>query len=104
MAVVYSTDSSFESDIAEGIVLVDFYADWCGPCKMIAPVLEELAPEVSDYAKIVKVNVDECPGVSGEYKVMSIPTLILFKDGEKVDQTVGFQPKPALKALIDSAK
>ncbi|MGL4335632.1 MAG: thioredoxin [Turicibacter sp.] len=104
MAVMYTTDSGFKQDIESGLVLVDFYADWCGPCKMIAPILDELATEVEGVAKIVKVNVDECPGVAAEYKVMSIPTLILFKDGEKVQQTVGFQPKAALLSLIESNK
>ena len=104
MSITYSTDATFKTDIAEGIVLVDFYADWCGPCKMIAPALEALAPEIADYAKIVKVDTDKCQATAREYGVMSIPTLILFKNGEKVNQSVGFQPKEALKALVDSAK
>lgn len=104
MSVIYATEETFAQEIANGLVLVDFYADWCGPCKMIAPVLDELATEVEGTAKIVKVNVDNCPGVASEYKVMSIPTLILFKNGEVVQQTVGFQPKAALLSLIDSNK
>lgn len=93
MAVIHATEENFAQEIATGLVLVDFYADWCGPCKMIAPVLEELATELQGVAKIVKVNVDHCPGVASQFKVMSIPTLILFKDGQAVQQTVGFQPK-----------
>ena len=89
---------------AEGVAVVDFFATWCGPCKMIAPVLDELATELEGTAKIVKVNVDNCPAVAAEYKVMSIPTLILFKDGQAVQQTVGFQPKASLLSLIEANK
>ncbi len=104
MAVIHATEENFAQEIATGLVLVDFYADWCGPCKMIAPVLEELATELQGVAKIVKVNVDHCPGVASQFKVMSIPTLILFKDGQAVQQTVGFQPKSSLLSLIESHK
>lgn len=81
MSVIYATEETFAQEISSGLVLVDFYADWCGPCKMIAPVLDELATELEGTVKIVKVNVDNCQSVAAEYKVMSIPTLILFKDG-----------------------
>ena len=106
MAVVKLTTDNFDQEVlqAQQPVLVDFYADWCGPCKMIAPVLEELATELQGVAKIVKVNVDHCPGVASQFKVMSIPTLILFKDGQAVQQTVGFQPKASLLSLIESHK
>ena len=103
-SVIHATEDSFKKEIESGLTLVDFYADWCGPCKMIAPVLEELATEVSEAAKIVKVNVDELSSIAAEYKVMSIPTLILFKDGEVAQQTVGFQPKEALASLIEANK
>ncbi len=93
--------NEFESIKNNGVVLVDFFADWCGPCKMIAPVLEELAKEYEGKATIVKVNVDQEGGLAQEYGVMSIPNLILFKNGKVVKQAVGFQPKPALKAMID---
>ena len=96
MSVIHATEQTFAQEIANGLVLVDFYADWCGPCKMIAPVLDELATELEGTAKIVKVNVDNCPAISAQYQVMSIPTLILFKDGQIVQQTVGFQPKASL--------
>ena len=74
MSVIHATEESFANEIADGLVLVDFYADWCGPCKMIAPVLDELAQEVEKTAKVVKVNVDHCKEVAAEYQVMSIPT------------------------------
>ncbi|HAX72870.1 MAG TPA: thioredoxin [Firmicutes bacterium] len=101
MSVIYCTDGDFKEVTDSGVVLVDFYADWCGPCKMIAPLLDELAVEYDGKAKIVKVNVDECPVTAASYKIMSIPTLLLIKDGTVVEQVVGFQPKPALKGLLD---
>lgn len=101
MAIVHSTDGSFASDIAEGLVLVDFWAAWCGPCKMIAPVLEELDAEIGDKVKIAKLDVDNNQSTAAEFQVMSIPTLLLFKDGKVVDKTVGFQPKEALKAFVE---
>ena len=103
MSVIYATEETFAQEISSGLVLVDFYADWCGPCKMIAPVLDELATELEGTVKIVKVNVDNCQSVAAEYKVMSIPTLILFKDGQAVQQTVGFQPKASI-IIINSIK
>ncbi|WP_071442445.1 thioredoxin [Traorella massiliensis] len=92
----------FESIKNNGIVLVDFYADWCGPCKMVAPVLEELSMEYEGQINFVKVNVDQEGDLAGEYGVMSIPNLVLMKDGQIVKQVVGYQPKPAIKALIDT--
>lgn len=100
MAIVNSTDQTFTTDTSEGVVLVDFWAPWCGPCKMIAPVLQELDTEIGDTAKIVKVDVDENQETAGKFGVMSIPTLIVLKDGEVVDKVVGFQPKEALAELI----
>ncbi|HEY8342490.1 MAG TPA: thioredoxin [Calditerricola sp.] len=96
MAIVNATDQTFQSEVASGTVLVDFWAPWCGPCRMIAPVLEELDKEIGDKVKIVKVNVDENPGTANQYGVMSIPTLILFKDGQPVDKWIGYQPKETL--------
>ncbi|KMK74601.1 thioredoxin [Alkalihalobacillus pseudalcaliphilus] len=101
MAIVNVTDQTFSQETSDGVVLVDFWAPWCGPCKMIAPVLEELDADMGDKAKIVKVNVDENQGTAGKFSVMSIPTLLVLKDGEVVDQTVGFQPKEALAELIN---
>ncbi|CAM4149634.1 MULTISPECIES: thioredoxin [Jeotgalicoccus] len=101
MAIIEVNDAGFKEEIGSGITLVDFWAPWCGPCKMIAPILEELAPEVEGKANIAKLNVDENQATASEYEVMSIPTLILFKDGEPVDKVVGFQPKEQLAALIE---
>lgn len=100
MAIVHSTDLTFTEDIAEGVVLVDFWATWCGPCKMIAPVLEELDADLAGSAKIVKVDVDQNQETASQFGIMSIPTLLVFKDGQPVDKTVGFQPKEALAELI----
>ncbi|CEA00641.1 Thioredoxin [Jeotgalicoccus saudimassiliensis] len=101
MALYDVNDAGFKEEIGSGLTLVDFWAPWCGPCKMIAPILEELAPEVEGKANIAKLNVDENQATASEYEVMSIPTLILFKDGEPVDKVVGFQPKEQLAALIE---
>ena len=100
MAVVNVTDASFNQEIESGVTLVDFWAPWCGPCKMIAPVLEELDAEVGGQVKIAKVNVDDNAESAARFGVMSIPTLILFKDGQPVDKVVGFQSKDALKNVI----
>ena len=80
-------------------VFVDFYADWCGPCKMVSPIVEELAEEKTDV-KFIKVNVDDVPEVAERFGIMSIPTLIYFRNGEVAGQTLGFQPKEALAAII----
>ena len=101
--VKHITDADFQATVATGVTLVDFWAPWCGPCRMIAPILDELAGELQSQAQIVKINVDENPVVAGQFGVMSIPTLLLFKDGKKVDQKVGGQAKPQLKAFIEQA-
>lgn len=94
--------NEFESIKNNGVVLVDFYADWCGPCKMISPVLEELSGQYDGKTTIVKVNVDNEPQLASQYGVMSIPNLVLLKDGKLVKQVVGYQAKPALEALLNS--
>ncbi|PQD94698.1 thioredoxin [Pradoshia eiseniae] len=100
MAISNVTDQTFVTETGEGLVLADFWAPWCGPCKMIAPVLEEIDAELSDKVKIVKLDVDENQETAVKFGVMSIPTLVLFKDGEVVDKVIGFQPKEALVNLI----
>ncbi|MCB0077404.1 MAG: thioredoxin [Anaerolineales bacterium] len=95
------TDETFESEInAEQPVLVDFWATWCGPCLMIAPILEELADEMDGKIKITKLDVDRNPRMAMEYGVQSIPTLILFKDGEPVDRLIGYMPKARLLSRL----
>jgi len=96
-------EKEFDEIVAKGVTLVDFYADWCGPCKMIAPTLEQLAVQFEGKAEIIKVNVDETEDLAMRYKVMSIPTLILFKDGETVAQTMGYQSKAMLEKFIGQA-
>ncbi|MDR2697999.1 MAG: thioredoxin [Holophagales bacterium] len=101
--IKHITDAEFQATIASGITVIDFWATWCGPCKAIAPLLEELAEEYGDKVKIVKINIDENQVVAGQFGVMSIPTLILFKDGQKVAQKVGASAKAALKTFVDQA-
>lgn len=101
MAITHATDQNFTSETGEGLVLTDFWATWCGPCKMIAPVLEELDGELGEKVKIVKLDVDENQETASKYGVMSIPTLIVMKDGKEVDKVVGYQPKEALVELIN---
>ena len=105
MTTVKVDKSNFKSDVldADVPVVVDFWAEWCGPCKMIAPSLEEIATEMGDAVKITKLNVDENPELAAQYGVRSIPTLMLFKGGEPASMQVGARPKSALSEWIKSA-
>jgi thioredoxin 1 len=105
MATVKVTDSSFEHDVLKSSqpVVVDFWAEWCGPCRMIGPALEEIATEMQGKVKIAKVNVDENPGIASRYGIRSIPTLLLFKNGQQAGQKVGAAPKGDLTKWIQQA-
>jgi thioredoxin 1 len=101
--MVNLTEVDFQKEVLNfrGVVLVDFWAPWCGPCRMVAPVLDELSNEYDGKAKIVKVNVDENPNLAAQYNVMSIPTMIIFKEGKVVDQLVGAAPKPSIASRLE---
>ncbi|PIS38552.1 MAG: thioredoxin [Nitrospirae bacterium CG_4_9_14_3_um_filter_53_35] len=103
--IVVLNDQNFKEEIKSSQVpiLVDFWAEWCAPCRMIAPMLEEIAEEYNEKLKIGKLNVDQNRTIAAQYGVMSIPTLILFKDGEMVEQMIGAQPKENLLKIIKSA-
>lgn len=102
MAVLHVTTDNFEAEVlqADQPVLVDFFADWCGPCQMVGPLVEQLSEEV-DNVKFVKVNIDEEPSLAQQYKVASIPTFLLVRDGQVVKTEVGALPKPALQKFIE---
>ena len=102
MAVGKVSDANFEAEVLKSAspVVVDFWAEWCGPCKMIAPALEEISGSVGEKVKIVKLNVDEIPETAQKYGIMSIPTLLMFKNGEIAKRQVGAQPKQKLEQWI----
>src|SRR5262245_22492707 len=105
MAVGKVSDANFEAEVlkARGPVVVDFWAEWCGPCRMIAPALDEISGAMGDKVKIVKLNVDESPKTASKYGVMSIPTLMIFKGGEMASRQVGAAPKQKLQQWINTA-
>ena len=97
------TDSSFNEDVLQSDipVLVDFWAPWCGPCKMVAPVVSEIAQQFKDKVKVVKLNTDENPNTASKYGIRSIPTLMIFKEGKRVDMVVGAVPKTTLASTLE---
>ena len=105
MEVIKLNNENFNKEVKESnkVVLVDFYADWCGPCKMMSPVIDKIAEEADDRVKVCKLNVDDAQDIAVEYNVMSIPTLILFKDGNEVNRLVGLQDKKEVLDMINYA-
>jgi thioredoxin 1 len=103
MAAAQVTDSTFKQEVLESTVpvLVDFWAPWCGPCRMVAPVVDEIAEQYDGQVKVVKVNTDENPSVASQYGIRSIPTLMIFKDGQRVDMVVGAVPKTTLANTLE---
>ena len=103
MASIKIDDKSFEKEVlkSDSLTLVDFWAEWCGPCKAIAPSLEEISNEMANKLKVVKINVDENPTISQAYSIRSIPALMIFKNGEKVSEKMGALPKSALESWVN---
>jgi thioredoxin 1 len=100
MKIVDSNE--FKSEIESGITVVDFFATWCGPCKMLAPVLEGLSDDMEGKAKFIKVDIDQSLNLANEFQIASVPTMIIFKDGQKVEQIVGFLPKEKIQQAIEA--
>ncbi|MDB8793050.1 thioredoxin [Romboutsia sp. 1001216sp1] len=94
--------TNFEQEVNDGVVVVDFFATWCGPCKMLAPIFEQLSVEMKDDAKFVKVDIDKSLEIARKYMISSVPTMMIFKDGKPVDTMVGFMPKESIKSKVES--
>lgn len=97
-------EETFQEGVGSGLTLVDFYADWCGPCRMLTPVLEEVAKEVRGKAVIAKIDIDKAQGTASQFQVTSIPTLILFKDGKEIGRLVGLRDKQTIKEFIETGE
>lgn len=102
--IIEVTASTWDKEVlqSQGVVMIDFWAVWCGPCRMVAPTVEELAKEYAGKIKVAKLNTDENPDIASRYKIMGIPTIMFFRDGQRIDQVVGAVPKNQLKSKIDS--
>lgn len=101
--IKYLNDDNFQSTVDHGVTLVDFYADWCGPCRMIAPIVEALAEDMKDSAQIAKLDIEKAQKTTSDFGVTSIPTIIIFKEGKEVNRLVGIQNKPSLEKAIKNA-
>jgi thioredoxin 1 len=101
--VSHLDESNFEHGVAKGVTLVDFYADWCGPCRMLTPVLEDVAKQMHGKVKIVKVDIDNNQKIASRFQVMSVPTMILFKEGKEVNRLVGLRDADGVKTFVSSA-
>ena len=95
-------NNNFDSEVENGVVVVDFFATWCGPCKMLAPVFEELSNEMNESAKFVKVDIDQNMEIARKFMVSTVPTMMIFKDGKQVDTMVGFMPKDVIKSKVEA--
>ncbi|MBS0603721.1 MAG: thioredoxin [Verrucomicrobia bacterium] len=102
--IKHFAEDTFNKDVQHGVVLVDFYADWCGPCRMMTPVLEKVAKEVKGHATIGKLDIDSAQKIASQFQVTSIPTLILYKEGKEVGRLVGLRDAATIKQFIDGAK
>ena len=102
MAVIELNNDNFDKEISSGVTLVDFWAPWCGPCKLLGPVIDEIGQELEGKVKIAKLNVDNNQEIAIRYRVMSIPTIIIFKDGKPMSQTIGVVSKKAIKDKIEA--
>lgn len=102
-SIKHLTDESFSREIAEGVTLVDFYADWCGPCRMLTPVLEQVSQEVKGKATFVKIDIDSEQKTAAQFQITSVPTLILFKDGKEVNRLIGLRNAVAIKDFVLAA-
>ena len=100
MAIYLQNEKDYENLIQSGKVLVDFYADWCGPCQMQSPIIDKVAQELGDKVKVCKVNVDEQPNLANRYGIASIPTVMLFKNGEVINTSLGYRPKNELETML----
>ena len=101
--VIHLDDENFKQNISSGVTLVDFFAEWCGPCKMITPIVARLSQSFAGKAKIAKIDIDKSPIVTTDFEVTSIPTLILFKDGKEIKRIVGLRDEETLKSMIESS-